>query len=85
MSILNKVFGDYNKKELKKLWPIVEEVAAFEDDIHPLTDEQLRATTDEFRERLADDATLDAILPEAFAVVREMSQQIGRASRRERV
>ncbi len=75
MSILNKVFGNYNEKELKKLWPIVKEVNAFEDEIHPLTDEQLRAKTDEFRERLEDGETLDDILPEAFAVVREMSQR----------
>ncbi|MCH7809240.1 MAG: preprotein translocase subunit SecA [Chloroflexi bacterium] len=75
MSILSKVFGDYNEKELKKLWPIVKEVNAFEDEIHPLTDEQLRAKTDEFRERLDDGETLDDILPEAFAVVREMSQR----------
>jgi len=75
MSILSKVFGDYNEKELKKLWPIVKEVNAFEDDIQPLTDEQLRAKTDEFRERLDDGETLDDILPEAFAVVREMSQR----------
>ncbi|MCH8051337.1 MAG: preprotein translocase subunit SecA [Chloroflexi bacterium] len=75
MSILSKVFGNYNEKELKKLWPIVKEVNAFEDAIHPLTDEQLRAKTDDFRERLADGETLDDILPEAFAVVREMSQR----------
>ena len=75
MSILSKVFGDYNEKELKKLWPIVNEVNEFEDDIQPLSDEQLRAKTDEFRERLDDGETLDDILPEAFAVVREMSQR----------
>jgi len=75
MSILSRVFGDYNEKELKKLWPIVKEVNAFEDDIKPLSDEELRAKTDEFRERLDGDETLDDILPEAFAVVREMSQR----------
>ncbi|MCI0885935.1 MAG: preprotein translocase subunit SecA, partial [Chloroflexi bacterium] len=75
MSILNKIFGNYNEKELKKLWPIVEEVNAFEDEVHPLTDEQLRAKTEEFRQRLDDGETLDDILPEAFAVVREMSQR----------
>ena len=75
MSILSKVFGDYNEKELKKLWPIVKEVNAFEDAIKPLTDEELRAKTDEFRERLDGGETLDDLLPEAFAVVREMSQR----------
>ncbi|MCH7484073.1 MAG: preprotein translocase subunit SecA, partial [Chloroflexi bacterium] len=75
MSILSKVFGDYNEKELKKLWPIVKEVNAFEDDIQQLSDEQLRAKTNEFRERLDDGETLEDILPEAFAVVREISQR----------
>ncbi len=75
MSILSRVFGDYNEKELKKLWPIVKEVNAFEDEIQPLTDEQLRAKTDEFRELLDGGETLDDILPEAFAVVREMSRR----------
>jgi preprotein translocase subunit SecA len=75
MSILSKVFGDYNEKELKKLWPIVEEVSALEDEITPLTDEQLRAKTGEFRGRLDDGETLDDILPEAFAIVREMSRR----------
>jgi len=73
MSLLTKVFGDYNEKELKKLWPLVEEVAGFEDEIQPLSDAELRAKTDEFRKRLADGETLDDILPEAFAVVRETS------------
>ncbi|MCH7809931.1 MAG: hypothetical protein IH863_05055 [Chloroflexi bacterium] len=58
MSILSKVFGDYNEKELKKLWPIVKEVNAFEDDVQPLSDDELRAKTDEFRERLDDGETL---------------------------
>ncbi|HEY5640005.1 MAG TPA: hypothetical protein VIW01_08140, partial [Dehalococcoidia bacterium] len=52
MSILSKVFGDYNEKELKKLWPIVEVVAALEEETQSLTDDQLRAKTGEFRERL---------------------------------
>ena len=75
MSFLNKVFGDYNEKELKKLWPLVSEVNELEAEIEPLSDAELRALTDEFRERLADGETLDDILPEAFAVVREMSKR----------
>jgi preprotein translocase subunit SecA len=75
MSLLTKVFGDYNEKELKKLWPLVDEVNEWEPDIQPLSDKELRAKTDEFRERLAEGEELDDILPEAFAVVREMSQR----------
>ena len=74
LGIIKKTFGDYNAKELKKLWPLVEEVAEWEDEIAALTDEQLAAKTPEFRARLADDETLDDILPEAFAVCREASR-----------
>ncbi|HUF54150.1 MAG TPA: preprotein translocase subunit SecA [Dehalococcoidia bacterium] len=75
MSLLTKVFGDYNEKELKKLWPLVHEVNEWEPETQELSDEQLRDKTTEFRERLADGETLDDILPEAFAVVREMSKR----------
>jgi preprotein translocase subunit SecA len=67
--------GDYNEKELKKLWPLVEEVNQFEPEISQLTDEQLAAKTVEFKGRLADGETLDDIMTEAFAVVREMSRR----------
>lgn len=72
---LQKIFGTQNTRTLKKLWPIVTQVNAFEPAIQKLTDVELRAKTDEFKKRLADGQTLDDILPEAFAVVREASRR----------
>jgi preprotein translocase subunit SecA len=63
--------GDTNERELKKLWPIVERINAFEPEIQALSDDELRSKTDEFRRRVADGETLDDLTPEAFAVVRE--------------
>src|SRR5262249_54264241 len=70
-TLLAKVIGTQNERDLKRLRPIVEEVNALEPSIKPLTDQQLRDKTVEFRERLAKGATLDDLLVEAFAVVRE--------------
>ncbi len=72
---LKKIFGTQNTRMLKTLWPIVAQVNALEPDIQKLTDAELRAKTDEFRKRLAEGATLDDILPEAFAAVREASKR----------
>lgn len=69
--ILKKVFGTKNERELKTVWPIVEQINALEASIKPLTDADLKAKTAEFKQKLANGATLDDILPEAFAVVRE--------------
>jgi preprotein translocase subunit SecA len=63
--------GDSNQRELKKLWPTVERINALEPEVQPLSDDELRAKTDEFRSRLADGETLDDLLVEAFAVARE--------------
>jgi len=73
MSIMTKIFGDPNAKEIAKLSPIVDQINALETSIKTLTDEGLKAKTAEFKERLANGANLDEILPEAFAVVREAS------------
>ncbi|MFA4986786.1 MAG: preprotein translocase subunit SecA [Candidatus Brocadiia bacterium] len=67
------LFGDPNQRELKRVWPVVHKVTALEPRMHALTDEQLRAYTDEFKKRLADGESLESILPEAFAVVREVA------------
>ena len=75
VSVLQKVLGDPNDKALKKLSPIVEETNELEPEYQRLTDEQLRAKTEEFRSRLADDEDLDDILPEAFGVVREAARR----------
>ncbi len=73
--ILKKIFGTQNTRTLKQLWPIVAQVNSFEPAVQKLTDAELRAKTDEFRKRLAEGQTLDDILPEAFAVVREASKR----------
>ena len=73
MGLLEKLFGDVNSKEVKKLEKTADEVMALEPEMASLTDEELRAKTDEFKARLANGETLDDILVEAFAVVREAS------------
>ena len=73
---IKNIFGDPNKKLLKKYEPIVGKVNALEPSISALSDEALRAKTDEFRTRLTKGETLDSILPEAFAVVREASRRV---------
>jgi len=74
--LLAKVIGTQNEREIKRLRPRVVEINALEPAIQPLTDEQLRAKTVEFRERLANGATIDDILHEAFAVVREAGRRV---------
>ena len=73
--LLAKIIGTNNTRELKRLQPIVEQINALEPRISALTDDQLTAKTDEFREQLAQGKTLDDIFPEAFAVVRETSKR----------
>jgi preprotein translocase subunit SecA len=76
MSFLTKIFGDPNAKVIDGIRPIVEQINALEPVISQLSTEGLRAKTDEFKKRLVDGQTLDDILPEAFAVVRETSKRI---------
>lgn len=76
MNFLDKIFGDPNKKALKKLELIVNKVNAREADIKPLSDDQLKAKTGEFRERIKKGETLDQLLPEAFAVAREAAWRV---------
>lgn len=73
--ILQKVFGTQNSRTLSKILPIVQTINAFEPAVQKLSDEELRAKTDEFKKRLEKGETLDQILPEAFAVVREASKR----------
>src|SRR5580704_9873765 len=74
-TLLAKVIGTQNERDLKRLRPIAQQVGAFETALEQLTDEQLRARTPEFRERLSTGETLDELLPEAFAVVREAGRR----------
>ena len=73
MGLFKKIFGDSNSREIKRLEKIVDEIEALEPAMKALSDEQLRAKTDEFKARLKQGETLDDILVEAFAVVREAS------------
>ena len=75
-SLFKKVFGSKNDRELKRMGRIVKQINALEAELESLSDDQLKAKTDEFRERLAGDATLEQLLPEAFAVVREASKRV---------
>ena len=76
MGLLTKVFGTYSERELKSIYPIVERIEALEDEYKALSDAELQAKTPEFKRRLADGETLDDILPEAFATVREASDRV---------
>lgn len=73
--VINKVIGTQNQRALKKIQPLVEKINAFEPDIKALSDNKLRAKTDEFRQRLKQGQLLDDILPEAFAIVRETAKR----------
>ncbi|MBQ6001161.1 MAG: preprotein translocase subunit SecA [Clostridia bacterium] len=76
MKLFDKLFGTYSDRELKKLYPIVDKIEALEDSYRALSDEALRAKTDEFRTRYAAGETLDELLPEAFATVREAADRV---------
>jgi preprotein translocase subunit SecA len=75
-NLAKKVFGTQNERELKSIYPIVAQINSWEPKIQPLSDIQLKAKTAEFKERLARGEKLDALLPEAFAVVREASKRV---------
>jgi preprotein translocase subunit SecA len=71
LGLVEKIFGSYSEREVRRLEPIADKVLSYEDQMARLTDAELRAKTDEFKNRLKNGETLDDILPEAFAVVRE--------------
>ena len=76
MGFLKKIFGSHSDHELKRLYPIADKIEAMSDEYAALTDEQLRAKTDEFKQRYADGESLDDLLPEAFATAREASWRV---------
>ena len=76
MGLITKLFGTYSERELKSIYPIVDKIEAMADEYRALTDEELRAKTPEFKARLANGETLDDILPEAFAAVREAADRV---------
>jgi len=75
LGVVKKLFGDFNERELKRMNKIVEKINGLEPEMEKLSDGELRAKTDEFKSRLANGETLDDLLPEAFAVVREASKR----------
>ena len=76
MSIMNKIFGSHSEREVKRVIPIVDKIEELEPTFEELTDEQLTNKTEEFKARLAKGETLDDILPEAYAVVREAAKRV---------
>ena len=76
MGLFKKIFGDYSEKEVKRVRPLVEKINSLEEEISKLSDSELRAKTADFKVRVQDGETLDEILPEAFAVVREASKRV---------
>ncbi|MCI8819721.1 MAG: preprotein translocase subunit SecA [Oscillibacter sp.] len=76
MGLMQKIFGDYSSRELKSIYPTVDKIEAMADEFKAMSDAQLQAKTQEFKDRLANGETLDDILPEAFAAVREASDRV---------
>ena len=76
MGLIKKIFGSYSERELKRIEPICNKVLALEEEYKALSDSELSAKTNEFKERLAKGETLDDILPEAFATCREASSRV---------
>ena len=76
MGLLTAIFGNYSEKEIKRVRPMIDKVLSYEEEYRNLTDDELRAKTDEFKNRLTIGETLDDILPEAFAVCREAGDRV---------
>ena len=76
MKLIDKIFGTHSQRELKRILPIVDSIEALRPQMMELTDEQMKARTEEFKERLSNGETLDDILPEAYALVREGARRV---------
>ena len=76
MGLFKKIFGDYSEKEVKRVMPIVNKINSLEEEMKALSDKELKNKTEEFKKQLSEGKTLDDILPEAFAVVREASKRV---------
>ena len=76
MSIFEKVFGTHSEKEIKRIMPLVEKIEALDESMQALSDAELKAKTDEFKKRLSEGETLDDLLVEAYAVVREAASRV---------
>ena len=76
MSIFETIFGTHSEKEIKRITPLVDKIVALDESMQALSDDELKAKTDEFKKRLADGETLDDLLVDAFAVVREAAFRV---------
>ena len=76
MGIIEEIFGTHSENELKRIYPIVDRIEALESEMKALSDEELKGKTREFKDRLGEGETLDDILPEAYAVVREAAFRV---------
>ena len=76
MSIIEKIFGTHSERELKRIYPLIDKIEALRPDMQALSDEELRGKTKEYKKRLEDGETLDDLLPEAFATVREAAKRV---------
>ena len=76
MGLFDKIFGTRSQREIKHIQPLADQVLALEDEYKALSDEALKAKTPEFKERLAKGETLDDLLPEAFAAIREAADRV---------
>ena len=76
MKLMEKILGTHSERELKRVYPLVDKIEALGPDIKKLSDEQLKGKTQEFKDRLSKGETLDDLLPEAFAVVREAAERV---------
>ena len=76
MSLVTKIFGTHSERELKRIAPLVDKIEAMRPELIELSDDKLKAKTEEFKKRLKDGETLDDLLPEAYAVVREAARRV---------
>ena len=76
MSLITKIFGTHSERELKRIAPLVDKIEAMRPELVELSDDKLKAKTEEFKKRLKDGETLDDLLPEAYAVVREAARRV---------
>ena len=76
MNIIEKVFGTHSQREIKMIMPLVEKVEALRPQMMALSDEELKAKTQEYKDRYAKGETLDSLLPEAYATVREAARRV---------
>ena len=76
MGLISKIFGTYSEREMKRIKPIVNQIEALESQYAAYTEDELKQTTEKFRERLNSGETLDDLLPDAFAAVREAAWRV---------